>query len=142
MVFNISYARSIALTRGPATSCSGAHMGEPKVPPIGPRLRAERARRDVSIRALAREIGVSPRLISQIETGRSQPSVSTLYAITSALDLPLEDLFEAADGDEPPVPPDATGAARPGYLGTDRAKGVGPHVSPDDRELLTLESGV
>ena len=117
-------------------------MGDPKVPPIGPRLRAERARRDVSIRALARDIGVSPSLISQIETGKSQPSVSTLYAITSALELPLEDLFEAADGDEPLVPPDATGAARPGYLGTDRAKGVGPHVSPDDRELLTLESGV
>ena len=28
------------------------------------------------------------------------------------------------------------------YLGTDRSKGIGPHVSPDDRELLTLETGV
>ena len=70
-------------------------MGDPKVPPIGPRIRAERARRDVTIRALARDIGVSPSLISQIETGKSQPSVSTLYAISSALDLPLEDLFDA-----------------------------------------------
>ena len=60
-------------------------MGDPKVPPIGPRIRAERARRDVTIRALARDIGVSPSLISQIETGKSQPSVSTLYAISSAL---------------------------------------------------------
>jgi transcriptional regulator with XRE-family HTH domain len=117
-------------------------VGDPKVPPIGPRLRAERARRDVSIRALARDIGVSPSLISQIETGKSQPSVSTLYAITSALELPLEDLFDASDGEESPVPPAAAGAPGPGYLGTDRAKGVGPHVSPDDRELLTLESGV
>jgi transcriptional regulator with XRE-family HTH domain len=116
-------------------------MGDPKVPPIGPRIRAERARRDVSIRALARDIGVSPSLISQIETGKSQPSVSTLYAITSALDLPLEDLFDAADGADPPSSSIA-GAAGPGYLGTDRAKGVGPHVSPQDRELLSLESGV
>jgi transcriptional regulator with XRE-family HTH domain len=117
-------------------------MGDPKVPPIGPRLRAERARRDVSIRALARDIGVSPSLISQIETGKSQPSVSTLYAITSALELPLEDLFDASDGAQPPASWPEAGAAGPGYLGTDRVKGVGPHVSPDDRELLSLESGV
>jgi len=118
-------------------------MGDPKVPPIGPRIRAERARRDVTIRALARDIGVSPSLISQIETGKSQPSVSTLYAISSALDLPLEDLFDADEFAEPAT----TSAAVAGttglrYFGTDRAKGVGPHVSPEDRELLTLESGV
>ena len=70
-------------------------MGEPKVPPIGPRIRAERIRREVTIRALARVIGVSPSLISQIETGKSQPSVSTLYAMSSALGLPLEELFNA-----------------------------------------------
>jgi quercetin dioxygenase-like cupin family protein len=82
-------------------------------------------------------------LISQIETGKSQPSVSTLYAISSALDLPLEDLFDADEFAEPAT----TSAAVAGttglrYFGTDRAKGVGPHVSPEDRELLTLESGV
>ena len=126
-------------------------MGEPKVPEIGPRLRAERARRDVSIRALARDIGVSPSLISQIETGKSQPSVSTLYAITSALDLPLEDLFDADEIAESVTPvaavagvPAVAAAAGAGlrYFGTDRTTGVGPHVTPDDRELLTLESGV
>jgi transcriptional regulator with XRE-family HTH domain len=117
-------------------------MGEPKVPPIGPRLRAERARRDVSIRALARDIGVSPSLISQIETGKSQPSVSTLYAITSALDLPLEDLFDADEIAESVAPVAAAAGAGVRYFGTDRTKGVGPHVTPDDRELLTLESGV
>jgi transcriptional regulator with XRE-family HTH domain len=78
-----------------------AQMGDPKVPPIGPRIRAERARREVTIRALARDIGVSPSLISQIETGKSQPSVSTLYAISSALNLPLEDLFDADEFAEP-----------------------------------------
>jgi transcriptional regulator with XRE-family HTH domain len=117
-------------------------MGEPKVPPIGPRLRAERARRDVSIRALARDIGVSPSLISQIETGKSQPSVSTLYAITSALDLPLEDLFDADEIAESVAPVAAAAGVGLRYFGTDRTKGVGPHVTPADRELLTLESGV
>jgi transcriptional regulator with XRE-family HTH domain len=115
-------------------------MSDPKVPPIGRRIREERARREVTIRALARVVGVSPSLISQIETGKSQPSVSTLYGITSALGLSLEDLFDASDGEESA----GTAASVTGirYLSRDRTKGVGPHVSPDDRELLTLETGV
>jgi transcriptional regulator with XRE-family HTH domain/quercetin dioxygenase-like cupin family protein len=67
------------------------------VPPIGARLRAERRRRDISVRGLAREIGVSASLISQIETEKSSPSVSTLYAIITALGISIEDLF----GDRP-----------------------------------------
>ena len=116
-------------------------MGDPKVPPIGPRIRAERARREVTIRALARVVGVSPSLISQIETGKSQPSVSTLYGITSTLGLSLEDLFDSSDADETAEPPAADQSGLR-YLRSDRAKGVGPHVSSDERELLTLESGV
>jgi transcriptional regulator with XRE-family HTH domain len=116
-------------------------MGEPKIPQIGPRIRAERTRQELTIRALARDIGVSPSLISQIETGKSQPSVSTLYAITSALGLSVEELF----GETPEAATAATGTSdRPGlrYVRTNRAHGVGPHVSPGDRELLTLETGV
>src|SRR5215212_1191679 len=73
------------------------------VPPIGARLRAERRRRDVSVRGLAREIGVSASLISQIETEKSSPSVSTLYAITTALGISIEDLFGDPPDDVPPV---------------------------------------
>jgi transcriptional regulator with XRE-family HTH domain/quercetin dioxygenase-like cupin family protein len=73
------------------------------VPPIGARLRAERRRRDVSVRGLAREIGVSASLISQIETEKSSPSVSTLYAITTALGISIEDLFGDPPADEPTV---------------------------------------
>jgi quercetin dioxygenase-like cupin family protein/DNA-binding XRE family transcriptional regulator len=68
-------------------------VGSPGVPPIGARLRSERLRRDISVRGLAREIGVSASLISQIETEKSSPSVSTLYAITTALGISIEDLF-------------------------------------------------
>lgn len=51
------------------------------------------------MRELARQVGVSASMISQIETARSQPSVSTLYAITSVLGVSIEDLFAvAADG--------------------------------------------
>jgi DNA-binding XRE family transcriptional regulator/quercetin dioxygenase-like cupin family protein len=60
------------------------------------RLRAERERRGLSVRGLAAEIGISPSALSQIETGRSRPSVSTLYAIVSALGLSFDGLFAAA----------------------------------------------
>jgi transcriptional regulator with XRE-family HTH domain/quercetin dioxygenase-like cupin family protein len=79
------------------------------VPPIGGRLREERTRRGVSVRGLARDIGVSASLISQIETNKSSPSVSTLYAITTALGISIEDLFgggpaDGRDGDAEAVP--------------------------------------
>ena len=113
-------------------------MGDPKVPPIGPRIRAERERRNVTIRALARVIGVSPSLISQIETGKSQPSVSSLYSITSALALSLEDLFDASDADEPAkrLPGQRNEFVTSAPIGPKR---LGMHL--DDRELLTLDSG-
>jgi quercetin dioxygenase-like cupin family protein/DNA-binding XRE family transcriptional regulator len=47
----------------------------------------------MTVRGLARVVDVSASLISQIETGKSSPSVSTLYAITAALDISIEDVF-------------------------------------------------
>lgn len=116
-------------------------MGEPKVPQIGPRIRAERTRQELTIRTLAEDIGVSSSLISQIETGKSQPSVSTLYAITSALGLPIEELFDETPESEPAATGTEDGAGLR-YLTADRDHGLGPHVSPDDREVLTLDTGV
>ena len=83
-------------------------MTEPGVPAIGARIRAERLRRGVSVRGLARDIGVSASLISQIETDKSLPSVSTLYAITTALEVGVEELFATPDQ---PIRPSSAGAA-------------------------------
>ena len=52
---------------------------------IGERLREARQSQGLTARDVAKRIGVSPSLISQIETGRSQPSVGTLYAIATEL---------------------------------------------------------
>ena len=60
---------------------------------MGGRLRAERTARGLSLRDLASRLGVSPSLISQVETGRTSPSVSTLYAIANELDVSLDDLL-------------------------------------------------
>jgi len=74
---------------------------------IGRRLAAHRGQRGMRVAELAREVGVTPSLISQIERGMSRPSVSTLFAIAQALDVPVDAFFR-----EPPQP--VTAAAPPG----------------------------
>ena len=109
-------------------------------PYVGERLRAARSGRGVSIRALARDLGVSASLISQIETGKSQPSVSTLYALTTALGISVEDVFAAPEGDR-----DGAGDGLPAVLdalGAARGHRVGPLVRPAERQVLQLDSGV
>lgn len=66
---------------------------------IGPRLRERRLRSNLSVRGLARSVRCSPSLISQIESGRVVPSVGTLYAMVTALDISLDWLFARAERD-------------------------------------------
>lgn len=61
---------------------------------ISERLRALREERDLSIRALGRLSGLSANALSVIERGLSSPSVSTLYKIAVALEIPVTAFFE------------------------------------------------
>jgi transcriptional regulator with XRE-family HTH domain len=65
----------------------------PDYPQIGDQLRARRQFLGLSLRDLADRLGVTPSLISQIERGRANPSVSTLYAIVAELELSLDELL-------------------------------------------------
>lgn len=58
------------------------------------RLRAGRERLGISVRELARRLDISPSAISQVETGRARPSVATLYALVTALEMSLDELFD------------------------------------------------
>jgi transcriptional regulator with XRE-family HTH domain len=60
---------------------------------VGNRLRMERERLGISLRELARRVGVSPSLVSQIELDRVNPSVSTLYALVTELGMTMSDVF-------------------------------------------------
>lgn len=111
------------------------------VPYVGERLREERLRRGVSVRSLARDLGVSASLISQIETGKSQPSVSTLYAITTALGVSIEDVFVPPSRAEPVDAPAGRTTVLTA-LGAQRGQRVGPLVTPGERQVLQLDSGV
>lgn len=68
---------------------------------IGTRLRDARLARGLSLRGLAQELGVSASLISQIETGKTQPSVSTLYAIVSVLGVSIDELLGVVRAPQP-----------------------------------------
>ncbi|QKZ17120.1 helix-turn-helix domain-containing protein [Streptomyces chartreusis] len=143
-------------------------MSPAAVPPVGARIRQARLAHGTSLRALAREIGVSASLVSQIENGKSQPSVSTLYAITTALGISIESLFDAGEGGIAtaatataatapataltPGPGTAPGTATGPAPGTvlhalasfaaDPGRRIGPVVTPEEREVLELDSGV
>ncbi|MDW5594503.1 cupin domain-containing protein [Conexibacter stalactiti] len=71
---------------------------------LGVRLRGERERQKIGVRELSRRLGVSASMISQIERGRVMPSVNTLYSITSALGISLDDLFAERPGGRSPAP--------------------------------------
>lgn len=78
-------------------SASGDLAGD-----IGRRVAAYRAGRGLRVAELAREIGVTPSLISQIEHGQSRPSVSTLFSLAQALDVPVDAFFrEPAEASSP-----------------------------------------
>jgi transcriptional regulator with XRE-family HTH domain len=50
----------------------------------------------MSLREMARRVDVSPSFISQVELGKTMPSVGTLYSIASELGVSLDDLMPSA----------------------------------------------
>lgn len=57
------------------------------------RLKAARAGKDLSQRALAELVGVSRQTINAIEKGDYNPTIRLCIAICKALDKTLDDLF-------------------------------------------------
>lgn len=93
---------------------------------LGARLRAERLRQGLSLRALAQRVGVSASMLSQVEIGRSRASVSTLYAVVEELGLSMDALFarEGATAEWP-----------------DQVRGE-PVVRSTERPRIELDTGV
>lgn len=97
---------------------------------IGDRLREERVRAGISQRELARRLGLSPSLISQLESGLSKPSVGTLYAIVTELGVSLDRVIRGEEFSTSQVP----------AVVADQAKS--PLVHPGERQVIDLASGV
>jgi transcriptional regulator with XRE-family HTH domain len=115
----------------------GLELERTQVVAIGLHLRAERESRGMSIRELARRVGVSPSLISQIETGKAQPSVGTLYSLTRALRISVDRLFSTTG-----TAPDATAGGRPPAAPAEPEQRPSLVVRERERKVINLDSGV
>ena len=117
-------------------------LAEPAAPSVGAQLRERRFAVGMSLRELARRIDVSPSLVSQIETGKIQPSVRTLIAIVSELGLSVDHLFERAglgSGPGTALPARAGAAAEPTSSDVPGAASV---FRADQRRVIRLEGEV
>lgn len=61
---------------------------------FGKNLRKVRTSKKVSMQTLAYIINVEYSQISRIELGKINTSISTIYEIANALEIPIKDLFD------------------------------------------------
>jgi transcriptional regulator with XRE-family HTH domain len=110
---------------------------------LGGRLRAERLRQGMTLREMARRLGISASALSQIETGKAQPSVSKLFDIVNLLNTSLDGLLVGDGGQRPGpghVPDGRDGAAS--HAGRRDTEGFFSLQRAGEHEALELESGV
>lgn len=96
---------------------------------LGAHLKAAREEKSFTLRSLASRIEVSSSLLSQIENGKTKPSVDTLYALVRQLDISLD----AVLGLTPPIA-DAGVDFRPEAMFVLQAEAEAP--------VLEMENGV
>ncbi len=119
---------------------------------VGSLIRRERQKQGLSLRELARRVGVSASMLSQVETDRTRPSVSTIYGIATELGLSIDALLsdtEVAGLGEAGAAGEAAAVAVAGSAGS-HAPARPPAmaelncqlVQPEQRRKLELESGV
>ncbi len=128
-----------------ATSAVGEGGAEVEsaAPLVGAQLREKRFENGMSLRELARRLDVSPSLVSQIETGKIQPSVRTLYAIVSELGLSLDEIFELVGSGELQSPREHPAPASVAAVADEPRRSGGAFVHrADERRVIELETGV
>lgn len=103
---------------------------------IGQALKQARLDRGLSLRALAAAAGISASQLSQIENNKSQPSVSTLYALVNRLEVSLDELLGISYGRTGSA---AEPAAEPA-ADTPRPAGVVQRAA--DNPVLEMANGV
>ena len=103
---------------------------------LGPRLRAARASRHLSLQAVAASIGVSASLLSQVERGKSLPSVSTLTTLVTHLGVSMDELLLSPGAEETILPgadPRRVASATHGYRPVQRSF---------ENPVIEMENGV
>ncbi|WP_033345219.1 helix-turn-helix domain-containing protein [Catenuloplanes japonicus] len=70
---------------------------------VGPRLRALRRTRGVTLEVLAAETGLTASTLSRLENGRLRPTLEQLLPLARAHDVPLDDLVAAPPTGDPRI---------------------------------------
>ncbi|QXJ26784.1 helix-turn-helix domain-containing protein [Actinomadura graeca] len=107
---------------------------------IGPGLRQARQERKLSLRSVASAIGISAGLLSQVETGKSQPSVSTLYALVNHLGISLDELLGLGGQSGQHARPAVPGGAPASHMSPLSPSGVVQRAA--DNPVLEMANGV
>lgn len=72
---------------------------------VGPRLRALRRQRHVTLEQVAELTGLSPSTLSRIESGQRRPTLEVLLPLAQAYRLPLDELVGAPATGDPRIHP-------------------------------------
>ena len=70
---------------------------------VGPRLKAARLKRSITLTELASATGVSKSTLSRLEAGQRKPSLELLLPIAHAFQVPLEELVGAPPVGDPRI---------------------------------------
>jgi len=128
----------------PLDGTSATRTAEMQFAAVREQLVERRRALGMSMSALARRVGVSPSMISQIERGQSLPSVETLFALAAALGATVDTFFSTSQSE----PLEEAGRTRPPAQGETRdpATGAaGEHsyvVRRDRRAAINIQGGV
>ena len=109
---------------------------------VGLRLKHLRDERGISMRALARNSGLSANALSMIERGLTSPSVSTLNKLAGALEIPVTAFFRSEPDRNPVVHLKASQRTRiPFSRGLWEGLGGERFAGRIEAFMITLESG-
>ncbi|MBI9113718.1 cupin domain-containing protein [Sanguibacter sp. YZGR15] len=70
---------------------------------VGPRLRALRVRRDLTLSDLSATTGISVSTLSRLESGQRRPNLELLLPLARAHGVPLDELVGAPDTGDPRI---------------------------------------
>ena len=94
-----------------AAESTSSSAAKDVLPVVGKNLRRLRTQKGHSLERLARASGVSRAMLSQIELAQSAPTISVLWKVASALNVPFSALL-GGEGETPTSVVKAEGAAR------------------------------
>ncbi|MGB8930929.1 MAG: XRE family transcriptional regulator [Anaeromyxobacteraceae bacterium] len=107
-------------------------------PLVGSNLRRVRVRRGLSLERLAQASGVSRAMLSQVELGRSTPTINVVWRIAHALEVPFSSLIAEDDTRGPSVLRRSDAKVLTSHDGTFTSRALFPYDKPRRVEFYEL----